>query len=30
MATFPEARRWPGSEWLKNHPRLLERAYAFS
>ena len=22
-----EARRAPGSEWLKNHPRLLEAAY---
>lgn len=22
-----EARRAPGSEWLKNHPRLLERVY---
>ena len=22
-----EAKRWPGSEWLKNHPRLLEVAY---
>ncbi len=22
-----EAKRWPGSEWLKNHPRLLEIAY---
>lgn len=28
MATFPEARRWPGSEWLKNHPRVLEMLYA--
>ena len=25
-----EARRAPGSEWLKNHPRLLEFAYVFS
>lgn len=22
-----EARRWPGSEWLKNHPRFLEWTY---
>lgn len=22
-----EARRWPGSEWLKDHPRLLEAIY---
>ena len=27
---FPEARRWPGSEWLKNHPKLLEAGYAFT
>jgi hypothetical protein len=25
-----EACRAPGSEWLKNHPRLLEAAYQFS
>jgi len=25
-----EARRAPGSEWLKNHPRLLEIAYVLS
>ncbi|RIK29240.1 MAG: hypothetical protein DCC55_38150 [Chloroflexi bacterium] len=24
---FPEARRWPGSEWLKDHPHALERIY---
>ena len=28
MSSFPEARRWPGSEWLKDHPRLLEALYA--
>lgn len=22
-----EAKRWPGSEWLKDHPRLLEKLY---
>ena len=22
-----EAKRWPGSEWLKDHPRLLEKVY---
>lgn len=27
MTHMPEARRWPGSEWLKDHPRLLERVY---
>jgi hypothetical protein len=27
---MPEARRAPGSEWLKNHPRLLEVAYVLS
>jgi hypothetical protein len=27
---FPESRRAPGSEWLKNHPRLLEVAYRIS
>lgn len=24
---FREARRWPGSEWIKDHPRVLEKAY---
>jgi hypothetical protein len=24
---LPEARRWPGSEWLKDHPRALEQLY---
>ena len=27
---MPEARRAPGSEWLKDHPRLLEVAYRVS
>ncbi len=27
MTHMPEARRWPGSEWLKDHPRLLEVVY---
>ena len=27
---LPQARRAPGSEWLKNHPRLLEIAYEVS
>ena len=27
---LPEARRWPGSEWIKNHPAALERIYAVS
>lgn len=27
---LPEARRALGSEWLKDHPRVLERAYAVS
>ena len=22
-----EARRWPGSEWLKDHPRWMEALY---
>lgn len=22
-----EAKRWPGSEWIKSHPALLERVY---
>lgn len=30
MNTFPEARRWAGSEWLKNHPRILETVYALA
>lgn len=25
-----EARRWPGSEWIKDHPRPLEAAYRFT
>ena len=25
-----EAKRMPGSEWLKDHPRFLERAYAIT
>ncbi len=29
-SSLKEARRAPGSEWLKNHPRLLESIYAFS
>jgi hypothetical protein len=27
VALPAEARRWPGSEWLKDHPRFLERLY---
>lgn len=27
---LPEARRWPGSESIKNHPAILERIYAVS
>ena len=27
VTTMKEARRAPGSEWLKNHPKLLEAAY---
>lgn len=27
---MPEAQRAPGSEWLKNHPKLLEVAYALT
>lgn len=27
MLHMKEARRAPGSEWLKNHPRFLERTY---
>jgi hypothetical protein len=30
QAHMPEARRAPGSEWLKDHPRLLELAYMLS
>ena len=30
QAHMPEARRAPGSEWLKDHPRLLELAYALA
>jgi hypothetical protein len=30
MATMPEARRMPGSEWLKDHPKLLEIIYAIT
>ncbi len=26
-STLPEARRWPGSEWLKDHPRLIDMIY---
>jgi hypothetical protein len=29
-SSMKEARRGPGSEWLKNHPRLLEVVYKFS
>jgi Methylene-tetrahydrofolate reductase C terminal len=25
-----EGQRWPGSEWLKDHPQLLERSYALT
>ena len=25
-----EAKRWPGSEWIKNHPAVLERSYAWT
>jgi hypothetical protein len=25
-----EARRWPGSEWLKDHPQALERIYVLT
>ena len=25
-----EARRWPGSEWLKNHPHALEKIYGLT
>ncbi|MGI6208614.1 MAG: methylenetetrahydrofolate reductase C-terminal domain-containing protein [Anaerolineae bacterium] len=27
---YREARRWPGSEWIKNHPRVLASAYEFT
>lgn len=30
MTHMPEARRWPGSEWLKDHPRVLEVVYAWT
>jgi hypothetical protein len=30
MTTMKEARRGIGAEWLKNHPRFLERAYVLS
>jgi hypothetical protein len=30
MPAMPEARRMPGSEWLKNHPKLLEIIYLFT
>jgi hypothetical protein len=25
-----EAQRWPGSEWLKDHPQILEQVYALA
>jgi len=25
--SMQESKRWPGSEWLKNHPRILEIVY---
>lgn len=28
--TLREARRWPGSDWLKDHPAPMERIYAFT
>lgn len=28
--TMQEARRWPGSEWIKDHPAALEKVYAFT
>jgi hypothetical protein len=28
--TMREARRWPGSEWIKDHPAALEKVYAFT
>ena len=28
MSSFAESKRMPGSEWLKNRPRLLEAIYA--
>src|SRR2546423_1827027 len=28
MITLKEGRRWPGSEWLKDHPAFLETSYA--
>jgi hypothetical protein len=30
QARLPGVRRAPGSEWLKDHPRLLELAYTLS
>lgn len=30
VARMKEARRMPGAEWLKNHPRWLERIYLIS
>jgi hypothetical protein len=27
---LPEAARWPGSEWLKDHPQALEHVYRFT
>ncbi len=30
MSSFAESKRMPGSEWLKNRPRLLEAIYAAS
>ena len=31
MTTYmKEARRWPGSEWIKDHPAALEKVYAFT
>ena len=30
MTHMQEARRAPGSEWLKNHPKILEAAYALT
>ena len=26
-SNMKEARRWPGSEWIKDHPAVLERVY---
>jgi hypothetical protein len=30
MPSMPEAQRMPGSEWLKDHPKLLEIIYAIT